>query len=53
MPDPQKKAAKLCHEAQLFLEVAARMSVRKDQDRMLEMAQRLIQLARKEDRETG
>jgi hypothetical protein len=52
MSDRQKKAAEFRRQAALCLEVAERMSFHEDRDRMMEMAQHFLQLAREEDGKT-
>lgn len=49
MSDRQQNAAELRRYATLCVKIAQRMSLRDNQDRMMEMAQHFQQLAQKED----
>lgn len=49
MSDGQQKAAELRSHAALCFKLAQRMSVRENHDRMMEMAQRFLDLAQNED----
>ena len=49
MSDRQNKAAEFRRQAALCLEVAERMSLLEDRDRMMEMANQFLALAREEE----
>lgn len=53
MSDPQQKSADLRRHAGLCMKLAERMSVRENRDRMIEMAQRFLELAQSEDAKAG
>ena len=49
MPDPQQKASDFRCYAALCSKFAEKMSVSDNRDRMMEMAQRFLELAQKEE----
>jgi hypothetical protein len=49
MSDAQERAAEFRRYAALCLQFAERMSLRDNRDRMMEMAQRFLDLAQKEE----
>jgi len=49
MSDPQQKAAEFRRHAALCIKISRRMSLSENRDRAMEIAQRFLHLAQKED----